>query len=187
MKKYFKNEHILWPRNLFQFPVNSSYKKKSKLAKHMCTKMLIAIFLQWKSLKASEYSSVRELMNGLWGIHIMEPQWVIKVTMCFSMIWESKINLNRWGTEKVWRRKWQPTPVFLPGEFPWTEEPAGYSLWGPEESDTTEQLSTAQRKWNVEGGLGAGRALKEGQGPHELGWMGWGSTHSYKCLCFISP
>ena len=28
----------------------------------------------------------------------------------------------------------------------WTEEPAGYSLWGPEESDTTEQLSTAQRK-----------------------------------------
>jgi len=20
-----------------------------------------------------------------------------------------------------WRRKWQPTPVFLPGEFPWTE------------------------------------------------------------------
>ena len=22
---------------------------------------------------------------------------------------------------------WQPTPVFLPGEFPWTEEPGGYS------------------------------------------------------------
>ena len=22
-----------------------------------------------------------------------------------------------------WRRAWQPTPVFLPGEFPWTEEP----------------------------------------------------------------
>ena len=24
-----------------------------------------------------------------------------------------------------WRRAWQPTPVFLPGEFPWTEEPGG--------------------------------------------------------------
>ena len=24
-----------------------------------------------------------------------------------------------------WRRKWQPTPVFLPGESPWTEEPGG--------------------------------------------------------------
>ena len=22
-----------------------------------------------------------------------------------------------------WRRKWQPTPVFLPGNFPWAEEP----------------------------------------------------------------
>ena len=25
----------------------------------------------------------------------------------------------------LWRRKWQPTPVFLPGESPWTEEPGG--------------------------------------------------------------
>ena len=24
-----------------------------------------------------------------------------------------------------WRRTWQPTPVFLPGESPWTEEPGG--------------------------------------------------------------
>ena len=23
-----------------------------------------------------------------------------------------------------WRRKWQPTPVFLPGKIPWTEEPS---------------------------------------------------------------
>ena len=36
---------------------------------------------------------------------------------------------------------WQPTPVFLPGESPWTEEPGGYSPWRCKESDTTEQLS----------------------------------------------
>ena len=24
-----------------------------------------------------------------------------------------------------WRREWQPAPVFLPGESPWTEEPGG--------------------------------------------------------------
>ena len=24
-----------------------------------------------------------------------------------------------------WRMKWQPTPVFLTGESPWTEEPGG--------------------------------------------------------------
>ena len=38
-----------------------------------------------------------------------------------------------------WRRAWQPTPVFLPGESPWTKEPGGATV--PEvakESDTTE-------------------------------------------------
>ena len=28
------------------------------------------------------------------------------------------------------RRAWQPTPVFLPGEFPWTEEPGGLQSMG---------------------------------------------------------
>ena len=27
------------------------------------------------------------------------------------------------GWEDPWRRAWQPTPVFLPRESPWTEEP----------------------------------------------------------------
>ena len=28
------------------------------------------------------------------------------------------------GVGKIpWRREWQPIPVFLPGEIPWTEEP----------------------------------------------------------------
>ena len=25
----------------------------------------------------------------------------------------------------LWRRKWQPSPVFFPGKFPWREEPGG--------------------------------------------------------------
>ena len=29
-----------------------------------------------------------------------------------------------------WRRAWQPTPVFLPGESPWTEEPRGLQSVG---------------------------------------------------------
>ena len=44
-----------------------------------------------------------------------------------------------------WKRKWQPTPVFLLGESPWTEESGGlYSPWGHTESDTNEQLSTTK-------------------------------------------
>ena len=39
------------------------------------------------------------------------------------------------------RREWQPTPVFLPGEFNGQRRLAICSPWGPRESDTTEGLS----------------------------------------------
>ena len=37
-----------------------------------------------------------------------------------------------------WRRKWQPTPVFLPGESQGWQSLVGCRLWGRTESDTTE-------------------------------------------------
>ena len=37
-----------------------------------------------------------------------------------------------------WRRKWQPTPMFLPGESQGWGSLVGYRLWGHTESDTTE-------------------------------------------------
>jgi len=43
-----------------------------------------------------------------------------------------------WVRKVPWRRKWQPTPVFLPGEFHGQRNLAGYSPWGCKESDMTE-------------------------------------------------
>src|SRR5574340_1349706 len=40
-----------------------------------------------------------------------------------------------------WRRKWQPTPVFLPGESQGRGSLVGCRLWGRTESDTTEATS----------------------------------------------
>ena len=37
-----------------------------------------------------------------------------------------------------WRRKWQPTPVFLPGESQGRGSLVGCCLWGRTESDTTD-------------------------------------------------
>ena len=37
-----------------------------------------------------------------------------------------------------WRRKWQPTPVFLPGESQGRGSLVGCHLWGRTESDKTE-------------------------------------------------
>ena len=43
------------------------------------------------------------------------------------------------GREDPWRRAWQLTPVFLPGESHGQRSLVGYSPWGRKESDTTEQ------------------------------------------------
>ena len=42
------------------------------------------------------------------------------------------------GQKIPWRRVWQPTPVFLPGEFHGQRSLEGYSPVGCKESDTTE-------------------------------------------------
>ena len=41
----------------------------------------------------------------------------------------------------TWRRKWQPTPIFLPREFHGQRSLVGCSLWGHKELDTTEWLT----------------------------------------------
>ena len=45
-----------------------------------------------------------------------------------------------------WRRKWQPTPVFLPGESQGRGSLVGCRLWGRTESDTTEATQQQQQQ-----------------------------------------
>ena len=79
-----------------------------------------------------------------------------------------------------WRRKWQPTPVFLPGESQGRRSLVGCCLWGRTESDTTEVtkqqhrldgllrwLSSKESATNArdEGSIpGSGRSSEEGSG-----------------------
>ena len=49
--------------------------------------------------------------------------------------------LHPWVEKIPWRREWQPTPVFLPGEFHGQRSLVGCSPWGFKELDTPEQLS----------------------------------------------
>ena len=48
--------------------------------------------------------------------------------------------LQSLGWKISWRRKWQPTPVFLPGKSHGWRNLVGYSPWGRKELDMTEQL-----------------------------------------------
>ena len=81
-----------------------------------------------------------------------------------------------------WRRKRQPTPVFLPGESQGWGSLVGCRLWGPTESDTTEatwqqqQHTLVQRKqWHptpvLLPGKSHGQRSLEGCSP----WGRWGS------------
>ena len=80
------------------------------------------------------------------GPHSSTPAWKIPWT-------EDPGRLQSMGSLKVghdcatslslftlmhWRRKWQPTPVFLPGESQGWGSLVGYHLWGRTESDMTE-------------------------------------------------
>ena len=47
-----------------------------------------------------------------------------------------------------WSRKWQPTPVFLPGRFHGQNSPADYSPWDSKEPDATEHTH-----WSVSTGV----------------------------------
>ena len=48
--------------------------------------------------------------------------------------------------EIPWRRKWQPTPLFLPGESFGQRSVVDYSPWGHKESDTTGKQSGSSSK-----------------------------------------
>ena len=49
-----------------------------------------------------------------------------------------------WIGKIPWSRKWQPAPVFLPGEFHGQRSLVGCSPWGHRESDTAEHTITAE-------------------------------------------
>ena len=43
---------------------------------------------------------------------------------------DTRYSFNPWIEKIPWRRKWQPTPVFLPGQFHGQRSLAGYGPWG---------------------------------------------------------
>ena len=62
---------------------------------------------------------------------------------------------NPWVGKIPWRKSWQPTPVFLPGEFHGQRKLVGYGPQGCTESDTTEAIQHAHTRtqliYNVSG------------------------------------
>ena len=86
---------------------------------------------EWEKAMASHSSTLA------WKIPWMEEPGRLQSmgSLRVGHDWATSLSLF---TFMHWRRKWQPTPVFLPGETQGQRSLVGYPLWGCTESDTTE-------------------------------------------------
>ena len=75
--------------------------------------------------------------------------WVTRCTYRLRKILTKRVRIylqckrpgfDSWFRKIPWRRKWQPTPVLLPGKFHGLRSLVSYNPWGRKESDTTEWL-----------------------------------------------
>ena len=69
-------------------------------------------------------------------IYMYRASLAAQLVKILPAMWET------WVGKIPWRRAWQPTPVFLPGESHGQRSLAGYSLWDHNKSDTTEWPSS---------------------------------------------
>ena len=69
---------------------------------------------------------------------------VVSVSLSFGAFFSNSV-WNIFDFELHWRRKWQPTPVLLPGESHGWRSLVGYSPWGRKEFDMTERLPHCRR------------------------------------------
>ena len=60
-----------------------------------------------------------------------------------------ELGFDLWVWKIPWRRKWQPTLVFLPGKSHGQRSLEGYSPWGHKESDTTEHTQNNIFMWGL--------------------------------------
>ena len=67
------------------------------------------------------------------------PRWLRWLSVCLQC---GRPGFDPWVRKIPWRRKWQSTPVLLPGKSHGQRSLVGYSPWGCKELDTTENSTT---------------------------------------------
>ena len=84
-----------------------------------------------------------------------------------------------------WRKKWQPTAVFLPGESQGRGSLVGCHLWGLTESDTTEVTQHSIKELTV--ATSSSQQGREGEGLLSLAWRHQTDWRVHHRLCLNLP
>ena len=85
------------------------------------------------------------------------------------------LGFDPWVEKIPWRRKWQPTPVFLPGESHGQRSLAGYGSWGSKEA---KQLSNKRKPNNFSFNTRVHRAASPArQQARPWALRGWTESH----------
>ena len=116
-----------------------------KFEQNMCRKipfvyMGMYIFT-WTELSGRSFSlCLQEKGKGFpFYFKSFSTQLALVVKTAYQCRRHQRCGFNPWIGKIPWKRAWQPTAVFLPGESPGTEEPGGlYSPQGRKESDQTD-------------------------------------------------
>ena len=66
--------------------------------------------------------------------NVVSPLWASQVGLLVKNLHakagDMRLGFSPWVEKIPWKRAWQPTPIFLLGEFPGTEEPGGLQSTG---------------------------------------------------------
>ena len=173
-----------------QIPILKFGQRFWKSAKHLWRESVFILFLlippelKWCHCKNQ---TKRQMLTDLKGfkINLNGRQWMpdwgrsqLAFDTCITASWKShkKGGLEPWVRKIPWRRAWQPTPVFLPGESPWTEEPGGLQSTWSQSWTWLKQISTHARKRDAERS-----ARYVGRSPSSTYWSSARTTFTYWC------
>ena len=107
------------------------------------------------STKSHSHKSLLRVVSRSWNVSALTiptvltpniwaggfPRWLSSKEYACQCRRHRRYEFVSWVGKSPWRREWQPTPVFLPGEFHGQRSLAGYSPWGRKEWDMTEWLT----------------------------------------------
>ena len=85
------------------------------------------------------HTDLRRGVKGFPGGSVVKK----KKKICLQCRRHWRDGFNPWMEKIPWKRRWQPTPVFLPGKSHGQKSLAEYSPWGHKESDRTDHACYA--------------------------------------------